>query len=129
EQQRLLRRRKQRLTVEKLAVECFDVRDLQRAHMFRDHWVTYRPNLRWPEIDRMRVARYLIQLELCYQVTQQIQVSWTQCHYGGARPWLHCPFCQRPVARLFFGMGGFFCRACVGNPIYESQRRSKKARV
>lgn len=51
------------------------------------------------------------------------------CFYGGARPWLHCPFCERRVARLFNGLGGFFCRACVGNPLYESQHRSKKARV
>jgi hypothetical protein len=123
-------KRRERLTVEKLAVECFDVRELQRAHVFRDHWVTYRPTFRWPRIETMRVARYLIQLELCNQVVpQQIRVSWTQCHYGGARPWLHCPFCQRRVARLFKGMGGFFCRPCVGNPIYESQRRSKKARI
>jgi hypothetical protein len=26
-------------------------------------------------------------------------------------------------------MGGYFCRSCVGNPIYESQRRSKMARA
>jgi hypothetical protein len=30
---------------------------------------------------------------------------------------------------MFKGMGGYFCRACIGNPIYESQRRSKKARI
>jgi hypothetical protein len=37
--------------------------------------------------------------------------------------------CQRRVARLFKVMVGYFCRACIGNPIYESQRRSKKARA
>ena len=47
----------------------------------------------------------------------------------GARPWLHCPYCERRVARLLKGLGGFFCRACVGNPIYESQRWSTKARA
>jgi hypothetical protein len=78
----------------------------------------------------MRAARYLIQLELRNQaVPQQIRVSWTRCNYGGGRPWLRCPHCEGRVARLFKGLGGYFCRACVGNPIYESQRRSKKARA
>jgi hypothetical protein len=96
----------------------------------RGPWVTVRPSLRWPGIERIRAARYLIQLEMYNQlVTQQIRVSWTRCHFGGARPWLHCPFCQRRVARLFKVMAGYFCRTCIGNPIYESQRRSKKARA
>jgi hypothetical protein len=30
---------------------------------------------------------------------------------------------------MFKGMGGYYCRACLGNPIYESQRRSKTARA
>jgi len=118
------------LTIEKLAVDCIDVRELQRAGVFRDHWVTLQPSFRWPAIDRMRVARYLIQLDLGNQVVpQQIRVSWTRCNYGGARPWMHCPHCQRRIARLFKGMGGYFCRACLGHPIYESQRRSRKARA
>jgi hypothetical protein len=124
-------RRPQRLTVEKLAVECLDVRELQRAGIFRDGWVTLpMVSFRWPAITQMRAARYLIQLELRNQVVpQQIRVSWTRCYYGGARPWLHCPFCQQRGARLFKGLAGFFCRGCVGDPIYESQRRSKKARI
>src|SRR5215831_15053920 len=94
-------KRRNRLTVEKLAADCLDVRELQRADIFRDSWVTLRPSLRWPRIDQMRVARYLIQLVLFNQITpQQIRVSWSRCHFGGGRPWLHCPYCQRRVARL-----------------------------
>jgi len=130
-QQHLLRQRRQRLTVEKLAVECIDVRELQRAGIFRDHWITLpMVSFRWPAIEKMCVARYLVHLELRNQVVpQNIRVSWTRCYYGGARPWLHCPFCQRRAARLFKGLSGFFCRTCLGNPIYESQRRSAKART
>ena len=118
------------MTVEKLAADCLDVRELQRAGVFQDRWLTLKPSLRWPRIEKMYVTRYWIKLELYNQVVpQQIRVSWTRCHFGGARPWLHCPFCQRRVARLFNGMGGYFCRVCVGNPIYESQRRSMKARA
>ena len=36
---------------------------------------------------------------------------------------------QMRAARLLKGLGGFFYRACIGNPIYESQRRSTKARA
>jgi len=122
-------RRRNRLTVEKLAADCLDVRELKRVGLFRDHWITLRPSLRWPRIDQMRVARYLIQLVLFNQVTpQQIRVSWSRCHFGGGRPWLHCPYCQRRVARLFNGLAGFCCRACVGDPIYASQAKSTQSR-
>jgi hypothetical protein len=131
EDRRILQQRRCRLTIEELANESLDVRELQRAGIFQDSWVTLRqPSLRWPGIERMRVARYLIQLEFFNQtVPQEIRVTWTRCHYGGARPWLHCSYCERRIARLFKGMGGYFCRACIGNPIYESQRRSRKARA
>ena len=33
------------------------------------------------------------------------------------------------MARLFKGFSGYFCRPCCGDPVYESQRRSKKARA
>jgi hypothetical protein len=130
EYRRLLSQRRHRMTVEELANECLAARDLQQAGLLNGPWVTVRSWLRWPGIERIRAARFMIILELCNQtVPQQIRVSWTRCHFGGARPWLHCTYCDRRVARMFKGMGGYFCRACIGNPIYESQRRSKKARI
>ena len=118
------------LTVEKLANDTIDVRELHRAELLAGDWVTLRPSLRWPRIATMHVARYRILVELRNQsVPQSIRVSWTRCHFGGDRPWLHCPHCERRVARLFKGFGGYFCRACCGNPVYESQRRSAKARA
>jgi hypothetical protein len=84
----------------------------------------------WPDVERIRLDRYLMHVELRNQVTpQQIHISWTRCHFGGGRPWMHCPHCNRRVARLFKGLAGYFCRACVGNPPYESQLRNKKARA
>ena len=123
-------KRRNRLTVEKLGADCLDVRALYRAGIFKDYWVDLpMVSLRWPRIARMRAARYLLQLELRNQVVpQQIRVSWPRCHYGGARPWLHCPFCERRVGRLFKGLGGYFCRPCAGNPIYASQTKSTKGR-
>ena len=102
-----------RLTVEELAKDTLDVRELNRAGLLTDDWITLRPSLRWPRIATMRLARYRILLELRNQsVPQGIRVSWTRCHFGGFRPWLHCPHCERRVARLFKGFAGYFCRAC-----------------
>jgi len=130
EDRRLLRQRRSRTTIEELANECLAARDLKRAGLLRGPWVSVRPSLRWAGVERMRAARYMVILELRNQpVPQQIRVAWTRCPFGGARPWLHCTYCDRRVARIFKGMGGYYCRACIGNPIYESQRRSKKARA
>jgi hypothetical protein len=119
-----------RLTVEDLAKDALDVRELNRSGFLAGDWITLRPSFRWPRITTMRLARYRIQLELRNQlVPQGIRVSWTRCHFGGLRPWLHCPHCERRAVRLFKAFAGYFCRACCGNPIYESQRRSRKARA
>ncbi len=119
-----------KLTIERLGQNALDVRELQREALLTDEWLALQQAFRWPRITRMLLYRHRIVLELRNQLPQQnIRVSWTRCHFGGTRPWLHCPFCQRRVARLFRGFGGYFCRACCGNPIYESQRRSKKARA
>jgi hypothetical protein len=50
-----------------------------------------------------------------------LPVDWTDCHYGGSRPWFTCPRreCGRRVAALYWG-SGFACRHCLGLA-YESQ--------
>ena len=119
----------QRSTVEELAADCLDVREALKAGVLEGGWLNLRAGIRWPRIRKIRASRYLIQIELHDQtVPQQVPVSWTSCHYGGARPWLHC-LCGRRVLRLFKGFGGYFCRPCCGNPIYESQKRNQKARA
>jgi hypothetical protein len=100
-------RRYHGLTVEKLAVDCLDVRELQRAGIFKDHWVALpMVSLRWPGVEKMRAARYLIQLKFRNQVVlQQIPVSWTRCYYGGTRPWLHCTFLRAAGGAIVQGNG------------------------
>jgi hypothetical protein len=118
-----------RFTIEKLARDCLDVRDLRRKGLFGEGWVTIGASLKWPRIVRMRIARYRLVLDLRgHSTPQNIRVSWTRVHLGGERPWVHCPHCERRVARLYRGLGGYFCRACVGNPIYASQALSTQAR-
>jgi hypothetical protein len=56
------------------------------------------------------------------QAEYPIWISHTPCHYGGQRPWLHCPArgCGRRVAILYGGTI-FACRHCH-QLAYESQR-------
>lgn len=41
-----------------------------------------------------------------------IAISSTECHYGGQRFWMHCPFCSRRVVDLYMVSGEFACRHC-----------------
>jgi hypothetical protein len=121
---------RERLTVEKLACECLDIRELHRRGYLTRRFVPRFAEFMGPGIERIEIDRYLIHIELINQVTpQNIQVTWTPCHFGGERPWFHCPHCDRRVARLFKGLSGYYCRACVGAPPYESQLRNEKARA
>jgi hypothetical protein len=116
-------------TIEKLASDCLDVRELRRKGLFGADWVTFRPMLGWPKIAQVRAARYAIMLDLRgHAIPQRIRVSWTRVHFGGERPWMHCPHCEKRVAKLYNGLSGYFCRACVGKPIYASQALSAQAR-
>jgi hypothetical protein len=107
DRQRLIRnKREERRTVEKLAVDCLDAREMSRAGLLRRSGILRYLYFRWPRIERMRADSYSLEIELRNRVTPQIiRLSWTPCHFGGQRPWLHCPHCQRRVARLFLGFG------------------------
>jgi len=50
-----------------------------------------------------------------------IRFDWTDCNYGGKRPWLLCPHCSRRVGVLHGLNSGFLCRHCYKLP-YGSQR-------
>ncbi len=56
-----------------------------------------------------------------------VVISWTPCHLGGERPWLHCPSCTRRVAKLYGG-AVFTCRHCM-HLNYPSQQASKRDRA
>ena len=57
-------------------------------------------------------------------VAYTVDLEWTDCHYGGQRPWFQCPnrFCSKRVAILYIG-DSIGCRQCRGL-VYESQRES-----
>jgi hypothetical protein len=68
------------------------------------------------------------------RMEQQVRLVWTQCHYGGERPWFLCTghspdqYCRRRVAKLYGGEGLFTCRHCWGLA-YRSQRQSPEVRA
>lgn len=47
-------------------------------------------------------------------VEQRVTIDRTPCHYGGYRPWWHCPDCGRRVAVLYGAGKYFLCRHCYG---------------
>ncbi len=59
---------------------------------------------------------------------QEIIFDQTQCNYGGGRQWFLCGNCNRRVAVLYFGSGGFFCRHCL-NLTYASQQENEEHRM
>ena len=119
-----------RFTIEKLARDCLDIRELRRRDFLNDRRVEIGASIRWPKIARMTIERYRIQLNFWRQLTTQyVRVSWTKVHLGGERPWMHCPHCQTRVARLYAGLGGYFCRAASAIRPTRASRLSAQGRA
>jgi hypothetical protein len=57
-------------------------------------------------------------------ISYSVHLDWTECNYGGRRPWLLCPAhgCGKRVAKLYGGKI-FACRHCYGL-VYASQREA-----
>ena len=55
--------------------------------------------------------------------SQTVYITFTQCHYGGSRPWFTCPVCRDRAAVLFLRSGRFACRRCQ-KVSYRSQSGS-----
>jgi len=63
-------------------------------------------------------------------VRKPVELAWTECNFGGERPWFVCPGtgCGRRVAVLY-GPGRYFlCRHCY-DLVYESQRENAMYRA
>jgi hypothetical protein len=57
-----MQNRSERITIEELAADCIDVRELNRKGLLKDRSVTLRPLLRWPQVATMRADRYVIEV-------------------------------------------------------------------
>jgi hypothetical protein len=106
-----------------------DVHDLNQKRAFTDRTIVFPyATFRWPWLERLSVNRWSVQLQFRSGRSQSIAVQWSWCHFGGVRPWLLCPHCQRRVGKLHHNGGSFCaCRLCL-NLRYASQRRGAKSR-
>lgn len=63
---------------------------------------------------------------------EEVALEWAACPYGGERPWLRCPGCERRSRKLYLDFGDLCprmrCRRCLGLA-YESQRQDFARRV
>jgi hypothetical protein len=57
-------------------------------------------------------------------VKQEIEITTTQCNYGGIRKWFACPACGRRCAVIYSAGKYFACRVCC-NLNYTSQCESE----
>jgi hypothetical protein len=122
-------RSRKRATVEEMSRDSLCASKLVPAKMFRNRNLTISGSpLLVGNVSRIHVTWKNIRVDFGWrQPSQVIQVSWTRCHFGGGRPWLHC-FCGRRVAKLLPDGDGFFCRQCLGNPMYACQSASTGGR-
>jgi hypothetical protein len=116
-----------RPTVERLSADNLDIRELKKFGLLQDQRMILQ-GLRWPALSRIVSSRYWLELDFGRDTMQRVRVSWTQCYLGGWRPWMHCPHCETRVAKLLNGLGGYYCRACIGNPPYACQTKSTYGR-
>jgi hypothetical protein len=59
-------------------------------------------------------------------ILQRVAVAWTDCHFGGRRPWFTCD-CGRRAAVLYAAGERFGCQRCQGL-VYASQQESPRYR-
>ena len=60
--------------------------------------------------------------------SQTVSIAYTDCHYGGHRPWFVCRCCSSRYAVLYFGKAGITCRGC-NDLLYPSQKETEAARA
>jgi len=89
---------------------------------------------------RAEVGRYVLDYKVRQYggdwepITQNIPLSYANCHYGGQRPYFRCPgvvhgrHCGRRVGKLFSGGRYFLCRHCY-DIAYTSQSEARYDRM
>lgn len=127
------------------ACRSLDINSMNRAGSLRDgsqgSWVWSRDG---DEVGRIDYKTETGRLHLSYRVsqyggdweavTQAVPLTYSQCHYGGERPYFRCPgiingrHCGRRVGKLFAGGKYFLCRHCY-SIAYTSQSEARHDRM
>jgi hypothetical protein len=58
---------------------------------------------------------------------ERVHLSWTDCHFGGRRPWFSCPRCHAGAALIYTTGSRFLCRRCC-RLNYASQQEDAQGR-
>lgn len=115
-----------------------DVRTLYRKDLFKpDRGVTRN----WYNDDKEEIASVYIVTKidelllhhfnrLGEELRYSVALTWTDCHYGGGRPWFICPIkkCSRRVVKLYLAGTFFACRHCY-RLVYFSQLQTPEDRA
>ncbi len=123
-----------------------DVNELNRKSVLRHSQVA---TISWGESDnsikiRMKDAYLVLEYNRTIRgesedIYEQVQLEWTDCHFGGQRRWFLCPgikyedHCGKRVRKLYVAGKYFVCRHCY-ELVYPSQyetyhdRMMRKAR-
>lgn len=78
-------------------------------------------------LNKLTVDRWAVSLEFRNQQRQLIPLIWSQCNFGGLRPWFRCPLCACRAGSLYKAGLLCACRKCC-DLRYASQRRGEKSR-
>ena len=106
----------------------FDVHALHRMGVLREPLVSCPSvSFRWPGLVRLNANKWRVDVEHRCGATQRIPIVWTECHFGGLRPWFKCIRCNRRVGKLYNTGASLACRHCL-ELRYASQRRGAKSR-
>ena len=109
-------------------VQSFDVHVLHHMGALQETLVSYPwVGFRWPGLVRLTANKWRVDVEFRHGAMQRIPIVWTQCHFGGWRPWVKCLQCDRKVRKLYFAEVSLACRQC-SNLLYACQRRGAKSR-
>lgn len=114
-----------------------DVRELHKQGLLRDEArgsITWMRGGAYSASIGMRFVPWEPALRLDYEfgpqqihVRETVKLAFTECHFGGDRPWFRCPCCDRRCA-ILWGRGRFLCRSCHG-VAYPSQNESIQSKA
>lgn len=116
---------------------CLDINILQKQKLL-DEGLNF--SLVWVDDRSIEKARLSFvnspdALTLHYQSNNRqkpmintIKIDWTNCHFGGQRPWFMCPYCGRLVLKLYIYKERILCRDCH-SLVYSSQRLDSFTRL
>lgn len=105
---------------------CLDIKKLSRARILTPGLLTIWQwsNERYDgSKDTIKILTMSYGIKLYYAIKNNmtgdekfmdyiVYLTWTNCNYGGRRPWFLCPKCNRRVAILYSKNYFFLCRYC-----------------